>query len=505
MNDLEDLRSDLSHVLDEIEQLVSNSPLPKNKDYHTRFEAERVENLQDIEEARNEANKVKGMDELTDILTWALQRLEEEEGKQRARAANRTPTSSKTGGQKSSESKSNNNSNSNSKNNTVASASTVGQKGEEADGNESLDVHPELVMGNTGWTIHAAPNGKAYWHHEITGESVWEEPNVVLDYRKQTEVDGWGVHPAPTGKPYWHNEITGESVWVEPEAMTRRRVEYLTLANVSFEQVRASNSKMQDSDDDDEDSNDDYIQNVVSNNDTKDTRLLRRQLTDTMAELEKSLVTIHDLTEDRDALVEALDNLSTESEDRINRLKMKLKRVKQRAKTKAAAEKEGKSQDTAESKNPTRSYEDENENAMEELSQGLETALVELQSEMEKNDRLQNAVQKLRAENKKLKKENGNETVVSPVSKRDLVKSPLKEQRKTFAVNDLESQKLAKKSASLLQSRMRGFLARKEFEKKVEEHLMDEIVIPDFSHLNNRRSGSDRGGRYTNDGYGRKR
>jgi len=54
---------------------------------------------------------------------------------------------------------------------------------------------------------------------------------------------------------------------------------------------------------------------------------------------------------------------------------------------------------------------------------------------------------------------------------------------------------------------MRGFLARKEFERKLDDHLEEDIVIPDFSHLNNRESNyklDDGGGRYTNDGYGSK-
>ena len=76
--------------------------------------------------------------------------------------------------------------------------------------------------------LHAAPNGKQYWHHKGTGKSEWSEPKEYRQYREATSVDGWTVHPAPNGLPYWYNEKTKESVWVEPPSMKHRRLEYAT-------------------------------------------------------------------------------------------------------------------------------------------------------------------------------------------------------------------------------------------------------------------------------------
>ena len=500
MDELADLHSDLNHVLDEIEHLVSITPIPISATTATKtnIEEKRAEDLNDIAEARATAATVKDVGELTDILTWALQRLEEEERKQSAQKKQQTPPRRQ------------------------QSSNTRKEAEEKVSSDSSKDVHPELVMGNTGWSIHAAPNGKAYWHHEITGESVWEEPHSVLEYRKQTEVQGWGIHPSPTGKPYWHNEHTGESVWVEPAAMKQRRLKYQALSGISFEQVRSSSSsssKVQSDDDDDLDDVEDENEENEEDEDRRhvmgeskmgggakqntdrqkggnsnDTRVLRRQLKDTMRELERSLMTVHDLTEDRDALVEALDKLSTESEDMIDDLRLQLKRAKRQQGNSSNSNsnsnsnsRNGGGSSRGEGKSSPSSYDHSNTEQMEELQVGLESALEELQSEMEKNDRLQTAVETLRDENDRLKE------VTTTASQ-----SPM---RKTFSVNDAEAHKLADRSASLLQSRMRGFLARKEFEQKVEDHLMDDVVIPDFSHLNDRRSGR---GRYTNDGYGRR-
>jgi len=67
--------------------------------------------------------------------------------------------------------------------------------------------------------------------------------------------------------------------------------------------------------------------------------------------------------------------------------------------------------------------------------------------------------------------------------------------RKTFHVvlNDEETSSLGEKSASQIQRRIRGFMARKEFDKKLEEHLMEEVVVPDFSHLSRKGGRNGRG------------
>ena len=85
----------------------------------------------------------------------------------------------------------------------------------------------ELACGRSGWTIHASPEGKMYWHHAGDEVSVWEEPKEALEYRQETEVDGWSIHPSPDGQPYWHNSETEESVWEEPGSMLNARLHYL--------------------------------------------------------------------------------------------------------------------------------------------------------------------------------------------------------------------------------------------------------------------------------------
>lgn len=101
-------------------------------------------------------------------------------------------------------------------------------KNQEVDDAEEGDAdwagpNKELACGRSGWTIHASPEGKMFWHHAGDENSLWEEPEECAEYRNETEVDGWSVHPSPDGLPYWHNERTLESVWVEPEVMREAR------------------------------------------------------------------------------------------------------------------------------------------------------------------------------------------------------------------------------------------------------------------------------------------
>merc|ERR1711865_868953 len=84
------------------------------------------------------------------------------------------------------------------------------EKVKEKDPNES-GPNGELACGRSGWTIHASPEGKMYWHHAGDEKSVWEEPEEALEYRQGTEMNGWSVHPSPDGQPYWHNEETEAS------------------------------------------------------------------------------------------------------------------------------------------------------------------------------------------------------------------------------------------------------------------------------------------------------
>ena len=158
--DLDELSSDLNHVLTQLERLITADA----------GAADQSERMSALVRARQRAAATSSTDTLTEVLTWSLAQLEREEA--------RAPA----------------------------------ERREKAEKNLGLNTPEELTMGRTGWSIHAAPNGKAYWHNESTGESVWVEPVDVVRYRLATEVDGWGVHPAPNGKP--HSEVTGR-VWQE--------------------------------------------------------------------------------------------------------------------------------------------------------------------------------------------------------------------------------------------------------------------------------------------------
>ena len=448
--EVSDLRDDLIHVLSRVEQHIHEAQLNK---------VDQQQQLNEVAEARHTAQQVKDASTLTDILTWALSRLEQEEGRQR--------------------------------HGTLSKSHSIvpGDK-------KHNHIYPQLIMGKSGWTIHAAPNGKAYWYHDATEKSVWDEPLNVINYRKQTEVDGWGVHPSPKGKPYWHNEITGASVWVEPEAMKKRREEYASLADISFARQTAAaasaSSKREalstiDSSDDDDASDTATATTTTTQRhgaaaavmtaESNDPSVLKRLLNTTMVELEKSYATIHDLNEDRDALVEALDKVSVESEDIIHELRQQVKQAKKSQKnSRHSREQQGggssKMQESGEDSARTEALEqtvhhlkNENDILQREMDEMMDH-MIELEKKVKRSAARPAAAQ-------------------SPSTAPESPASPGKH-RRTAHQPALD----AGKSAKMLQSHMRGYLARKELERKVDDHLYEEIVIPDFSHLNQRRATS---------------
>ena len=92
-----ELREDLLHVLAQIEKLVNDvETRSPTTELQRRLVGERNAALNDLAEAKYTAQTTTDMNLLTDVLTWALTRLEEEEGKVRARQRNKTPTKGST-------------------------------------------------------------------------------------------------------------------------------------------------------------------------------------------------------------------------------------------------------------------------------------------------------------------------------------------------------------------------------------------------------------------------
>ncbi len=477
-------------------------------------------------------------------------------------------------------------------------------------------------MGRTGWSIHAAPNGKAYWHSEQTGESVWVEPVEVVRYRLETEVDGWGVHPAPNGKPYWHNEDTGASVWMEPPAMMERRKAYMrSMQGVSFARIdqdaavegkhsdasgrdaaintgkkkkkkskdrKQNNStrdegksaditdeyKLSDTSDDDGDSDDDIIgalnremkstlqgylttpsagastnaSESKSSGDgggdmgkridgweeraltSEDPSEMKRVLRETMAALKNSLSDVHDITTDRDALVEAIHKMSAENHEEVTSLEAEIQSAKAKIKRLKKKVKRG-GTNTSNGDNDG----DGGKPDVAALQDGLEAALQKLQVETDRSRALERSLAQLKDENEALRAQlaetsrgddggrdrgrakgsrrhggqegktseeagevgeskagsrpgrvSGSKKKKSKRSKRPKRSKQDNVQRKNMEEGGgslIEDHIQMGRSASVVQSHMRGFLARREMRQRIETKLDEDIDIPDFGFL----------------------
>lgn len=474
--DYEELVSDVNHVLAQLERLITSDLAASDSQ----------ERMAGLVQARKRVANTSNVNVLTDVLTWSLAQLEREEA--------RAPASRR----------------------------------KEAEKNLGLSTPKELIMGRTGWSIHAAPNGKAYWHNERSGESVWVEPEEVVRYRLATEVDGWGVHPAPNGRPYWHNEETGESVWKEPRAMMDRRIAYMnSIQSMSSSKTddRVDNegkSKEMMADSSDESENiseskndagspaesktgdvgqriDEWEKMAIA---TKDPAELKRVLQTTFDSFKDCLSKLHDITQDRDALVDAIHKMSAEHHDEIEGLSVSLKDSK--AKVKKLKKKLQHAQET-------KAGEDGGETPnIASLQDGLEAALKELKQMKKRNRELEDENEELRKQRIDGRSINNMGSSLEQKSERDAnsegpESTPKKERpkrkkkrkskrsnRKSSETKDrgyngaddlVQSHILMGKSASVVQSHMRGFLARKQLQQKIDEHLDEDVYIPDYGHL----------------------
>lgn len=82
---------------------------------------------------------------------------------------------------------------------------------------------PELAAAfgsappNTEWTEHKAPDGRPYYYNNITKQSSWEKPEVLMSPAERLKHQcPWKEYRSDAGKVYYHNVTTKESRWEPP-------------------------------------------------------------------------------------------------------------------------------------------------------------------------------------------------------------------------------------------------------------------------------------------------
>eukprot|EP01104_Vermistella_antarctica_P013064 TRINITY_DN3895_c0_g1_i1.p1 TRINITY_DN3895_c0_g1~~TRINITY_DN3895_c0_g1_i1.p1 ORF type:complete len:382 (-),score=33.76 TRINITY_DN3895_c0_g1_i1:89-1234(-) len=68
------------------------------------------------------------------------------------------------------------------------------------------------------WTEHKTPEGRPYWYHKDTKESVWEKPeDLKSTVERALSSCPWKEYTDKSGRKYWNNSETKESCWTMPQ------------------------------------------------------------------------------------------------------------------------------------------------------------------------------------------------------------------------------------------------------------------------------------------------
>lgn len=78
---------------------------------------------------------------------------------------------------------------------------------------------------------HLAPDGRPFWSHSTTKQSVWEKPRELKTAIEiQMEETGWKEYESG-GRPYWVKG--GETTWQRPQAIQGELREHQTLEELA--------------------------------------------------------------------------------------------------------------------------------------------------------------------------------------------------------------------------------------------------------------------------------
>ncbi|KAF9314415.1 hypothetical protein BG003_004182 [Podila horticola] len=73
--------------------------------------------------------------------------------------------------------------------------------------------------GNVLWAEYTHQDGRKYYYHTVTKQTVWQKPNELKTAKELAlEASPWKEYTTPEGKKYYHNAATKETVWTVPEA-----------------------------------------------------------------------------------------------------------------------------------------------------------------------------------------------------------------------------------------------------------------------------------------------
>ncbi|KAF9425218.1 PRP40 pre-mRNA processing factor 40 [Podila epigama] len=71
--------------------------------------------------------------------------------------------------------------------------------------------------GKTLWTEYTHQDGRKYYYHTVTKQTVWQKPIELKSAMELAfEASPWKEYTTPEGKKYYHNATTKETVWTVP-------------------------------------------------------------------------------------------------------------------------------------------------------------------------------------------------------------------------------------------------------------------------------------------------
>ncbi|KAK3845446.1 MAG: hypothetical protein J3R72DRAFT_352808, partial [Linnemannia gamsii] len=83
------------------------------------------------------------------------------------------------------------------------------------------------------WTEYTHQDGRKYYYHTVTKQTVWQKPDELKTPKELAlEACPWKEYSTPEGKKYYHNAKSSETVWTAPE-------DYKTLVEELAEETKA--------------------------------------------------------------------------------------------------------------------------------------------------------------------------------------------------------------------------------------------------------------------------
>eukprot|EP00794_Sanderia_malayensis_P012946 gene12946-14278_t len=139
----------------------------------------------------------------------------------------------------------------NAKKSTKAESQQQSSKDQMKSDKQTKEKKKETKKKKSLWSAHKAPDGREYFYHSETKQSVWTKPDELKTPGELLlDTCVWKEYKADSGRYYYHNTETKESKWTIPEELDKIKEQ------IKAEQEKAAKEDEESSESDEEDEED---------------------------------------------------------------------------------------------------------------------------------------------------------------------------------------------------------------------------------------------------------